>query len=118
MDKLYCDVDKMWKDVWKMNYTYILKCADGTLYTGWTNDVEKRVKIHNEGKGAKYTKYRRPVELVYYETFQTKSEAMRREYEIKQLPRKKKELLLATFQLTENKVVHNDEVAEASTHNE
>ena len=53
MDKLYCDVDKMWKDVWKMNYTYILKCADGTLYTGWTNDVEKRVKMHNEGKGAK-----------------------------------------------------------------
>ena len=118
MDKLYCDVDKMWKDVWKMNYTYLLKCADGTLYTGWTNDVEKRVKMHNEGKGAKYTKHRRPVELVYYETFQTKSEAMRREYEIKQLPRKKKELLLATFQLTENKVVHNDEVAEASTHNE
>ncbi|MDO5589911.1 MAG: GIY-YIG nuclease family protein [Lachnospiraceae bacterium] len=100
-----------------MNYTYILKCADGSLYTGWTNDIEKRVKAHNEGKGAKYTKYRRPVELVYYETFQTKQEAMRREYEIKHLPRKKKELLIIDFSLSENEVVHNDEVAEASAHN-
>lgn len=79
---------------------------------------KKRVKMHNEGKGAKYTKYRRPVELVYYETFQTKSEAMRREYETNNCRGRRKELLLATFQLTENKVVHNDEVAEASTHNE
>lgn len=100
-----------------MNYTYILKCADGSLYTGWTNDLEKRVKAHNEGKGAKYTKYRRPVELVYYETFQTKQEAMRREYEIKHLPRKKKEFLIIDFSLSENEVVHNDEVAEASAHN-
>ena len=64
-----------------MNYTYIVKCRDGTLYTGWTNDIEKRVRAHNEGRGAKYTKSRRPVELVYMEKFQTKEEAMSREYQ-------------------------------------
>lgn len=77
-----------------MNYTYILKCSDDTLYTGWTNDLEKRLKAHNDGKGAKYTKVRLPVEIVYYESFETKQEAMRREYEIKQLTRKQKELLI------------------------
>lgn len=80
-----------------MNYTYILTCGDGTFYCGWTNDLDKRVKAHNEGKGAKYTKNRRPVVLSYYEEFETKEEAMRREYAIKQLPRKKKEELLAHF---------------------
>lgn len=73
-----------------MNYTYIVKCKDGTLYTGWTNNLEKRIKDHNEGRGAKYTKSRRPVALVYYETFETKEEAMRREYAIKRLERKEK----------------------------
>lgn len=77
-----------------MNYTYIVRCNDGTYYTGWTNDIEKRVKTHNEGKGAKYTKTRRPVTLVYYESFQTKEEAMRREWEIKQMKRGEKEKLL------------------------
>jgi putative endonuclease len=77
-----------------MNYTYILKCRDGTFYTGWTNNLEKRIKDHNEGNGAKYTKARRPVELVYYETFETKEEAMRREYAIKQMTRKEKEVLV------------------------
>ena len=67
------------------NYTYIVRCADGTLYTGWTNDLKKRIKAHNDGKGAKYTKTRRPVELVYFEHFATKEEAMSREYHIKQL---------------------------------
>lgn len=76
------------------NYTYILKCSDGTFYTGWTNDLEKRLKAHNEGKGAKYTKARRPVTLVYYECFFSKEEAMKREYEIKHLTRKKKEKLI------------------------
>ena len=57
-----------------MNYTYILRCRDGTLYTGWTNDIEKRVKAHNEGKGAKYTKARLPVKLVYSEEFETNAE--------------------------------------------
>lgn len=73
-----------------MNYTYILSCSDGTLYTGWTNDLEKRLKAHNEGKGAKYTKTRRPVSLVYHEEFDTKEEAMKREYAIKKLSRTKK----------------------------
>ena len=76
------------------NYTYILRCADGTYYCGWTNNLDRRLKAHNEGKGAKYTRSRRPVALVYYEAFSTKEEAMRREYEIKQLPRKKKEDLI------------------------
>ena len=72
------------------NFTYILKCSDGSLYTGWTNGLERRVKAHNAGKGAKYTKSRRPVELVYFEAFSTKQEAMRREWEIKQLSRVEK----------------------------
>lgn len=72
------------------NYTYIVQCDDGSLYTGWTNDMEKRINDHNSGKGAKYTKPRRPVRLVYYERFTTKREAMRREWEIKRLSRKAK----------------------------
>jgi putative endonuclease len=72
------------------NYTYILRCCDNTLYTGWTNNIEKRLKAHNNGKGAKYTRPRLPVSLVYYETFKTKEEAMQREWEIKHLSRKKK----------------------------
>ena len=64
-----------------MNYTYIVQCADGTLYTGWTNCLARRMKAHNEGKaGAKYTRAKRPVKLVYYEGFATKEEAMSREY--------------------------------------
>jgi len=58
-----------------MNYTYIVKCSDGSLYTGWTNNLEKRIKDHNAGRGAKYTKARRPVVLVYKEEFPTKQEA-------------------------------------------
>lgn len=76
------------------NYTYIVRCSDGTLYTGWTNDLEKRIKNHNTGKGAKYTKTRTPVTLEYYETFPTKQEAMKREYAIKQMTRKEKEKLI------------------------
>ena len=77
-----------------MNYTYIVTCRDGSLYTGWTNDLEKRIKAHNEGKGAKYTKARLPVELAYFETFQTKKEAMQREWEIKKMTRKEKLALI------------------------
>lgn len=74
-----------------MNYTYMVQCADGTLYTGWTNCLKRRLKAHNEGKnGARYTKAKRPVTLVYYEGFSTKEEAMSREYQIKQLTREKK----------------------------
>lgn len=78
-----------------MNYTYMVKCADGTLYTGWTTCLQKRLKAHNEGRnGAKYTKSKRPVELVYYEGFATKEEAMQREYRIKQLTRAEKKKLI------------------------
>lgn len=70
-----------------MNYTYIVKCSDGSLYTGWTNNLEDRLQAHNEGRGAKYTRSRRPVELVYYESVETKEEALRREYAIKQMDR-------------------------------
>ena len=80
-----------------MNYTYIVKCSDGSFYTGWTNNLEKRIASHNTGKGAKYTKSRCPVELVYFEEFETKTEAMRREYEIKQLKREKKIDLIKKF---------------------
>ena len=77
-----------------MNYTYILECKDGTFYTGWTNNLEKRLKDHNDGKGAKYTKTRRPVVLAYYEEFATKEEAMKREYAIKQMKRSEKKKLV------------------------
>lgn len=78
-----------------MNYTYLLECSDGTFYCGWTNDLEKRVKAHNSGRGAKYTKSRRPVRLVWYETFETKEEAMSREAKVKQLSRNQKDELVA-----------------------
>ena len=77
-----------------MNYTYILRCADGSLYTGWTNDLEKRFAAHSAGKGCKYTRARLPVELVYHEKYETKEEAMRREWAIKHLPRTEKLRLL------------------------
>lgn len=77
-----------------MNYTYIVKCSDGTFYTGWTNDLTRRMEAHNQGRGAKYTKERRPVTLIYYEAFETKEEAMKREYAIKRLSRKEKEELI------------------------
>lgn len=77
-----------------INYTYIIQCSDGTFYTGWTNDIKRRMEEHNSGRGAKYTRPRLPVELVYYETFPSKQEAMKREYAIKQMTRKKKEELI------------------------
>lgn len=77
-----------------MNYTYILECSDGSYYTGWTNDLHKRIQAHNDGKGAKYTRSHRPVTLAYYEAFETKEEAMKRECEIKKLSRKEKEALV------------------------
>ena len=86
-------------------YTYMLECRDGSLYTGWTNNLEKRVACHNAGKGGKYTASRLPVKLVYYETFETKQEAMRREYAIKQLSRKEK-IKLVGNQKSENELSH------------
>ncbi|WP_247003535.1 GIY-YIG nuclease family protein [Halosolutus gelatinilyticus] len=73
---------------------YVLECADGTLYTGYTTDLDRRVDEHNAGDGAKYTRGRMPVELRYHERFETRSAAMSREYEIKQLTRSAKERLL------------------------
>ena len=80
-----------------MNYVYVLRCSDNSLYTGWTNNLEKRLKVHASGKGAKYTKARLPIELVYFEEFEDKIEAMRREYVIKQLTRKEKLILIEKF---------------------
>jgi putative endonuclease len=78
-----------------VNYVYILKCKDGSLYTGYTNNLERRIKTHNNGKGAKYTRCRLPVELVYYESYETKSDAMKREYCIKQMSREVKVKLIS-----------------------
>ncbi len=76
------------------NYTYILKCADGTYYTGWTNDLKRRLEAHNAGRGAKYTRSRLPVTLAYYEVFETPREARSREARLKQLTRAEKEALI------------------------
>ena len=94
------------------NVTYILKCNDNSLYTGWTNDITHRLKMHNEGKGAKYTRGRGPVELVYLEEFETKQEAMSREAKIKRLTRKEKLLLIETYQQEQNlNLKHQDHMA-------
>ena len=73
------------------HYAYIVECADGTYYCGYTNDLEKRIETHNRGKGAKYTKPRLPVVLVYFEEFETKEEAMSREWHLKQLSHAQKQ---------------------------
>ena len=80
-----------------MNYTYILKCSDGTYYCGWTNDLDKRLKAHNSGTGSRYTRTRLPVVLVYYEEFSEKEAAMSREWHIKRLSRAEKEELIKNF---------------------
>ncbi len=80
-------MDKQW-------YVYMLRCKDGTLYTGMTDDLSRRLAAHNAGKGAKYTRGRGPVELVYYEELETKVEACRREYQIKRLTRQEKMKLI------------------------
>ena len=85
-----------------MNYTYLIRCKDDSLYCGWTNNLEKRMASHSAGTGAKYTRNRHPVELVYYEEFETKEEAMSREYAIKQLSRKKKQELIENWKCREN----------------
>ena len=73
-----------------MCYTYILRCADGTLYTGWTNDINKRLRDHADGKGGKYTRSRLPVTLVYTEAHGSRHEAMSREWHIKRMTRREK----------------------------
>jgi putative endonuclease len=76
------------------HYVYVLRCVDDTLYTGYTTDVQRRVAEHDAGEGARYTRGRTPVELIHTEAFESKSAAMSREYEIKQLSRRQKEQLI------------------------
>jgi putative endonuclease len=76
-------------------YVYILRCADGTLYTGWTNDLGARERAHNAGRGAKYTAGRRPVRIVYFEAHESRPSAQRRERQLKRLPRARKLTLMA-----------------------
>lgn len=76
------------------NYVYIIKCSDGTLYTGWTKDVEKRIAAHNSGAGAKYTRGRAPVALLHLEEFACREDALRREAQIKKMTRKEKHALV------------------------
>jgi putative endonuclease len=75
-------------------FTYIAQCSDDTLYTGYTNNIKDREQTHNEGKGAKYTKARLPIKIVYSEEFQTRSQAMKREYQIKKISRQQKQNLI------------------------
>ncbi|GEQ20797.1 GIY-YIG domain-containing protein [Clostridium butyricum] len=86
-----------------MNYVYILECSDGTLYTGWTNNLDKRIEQHCNGTGAKYTRGRGPVRLVYHEEFNDKRDAMRREYEIKRYSRINKLKLIEKMQKYDKK---------------
>lgn len=74
----------------KQHTFYVLECKDGSYYAGYTNNLEKRIKVHNEGKGAKYTRAKRPVSCIYSELYETKQEAMQAEYAFKQLTRKQK----------------------------
>ena len=78
-----------------MNYVYLLRCADGSLYCGWTTDLERRLRVHNSGKGAKYTRSRLPVELVYWESFEDRTQALSREWHLKRLSREEKLQLAA-----------------------
>ena len=78
-----------------MYYVYIVKCSDGTLYTGYTTEIERRIEEHNLGQGARYTRGRTPVTLMHHETFSSKSKAMKREYAIKSLSRQEKQELIS-----------------------
>ncbi len=82
-----------------MNFVYVLRCADGTLYTGWTNNLEKRFADHQSGKGAKYTRGRSPLQLIYHETYETRNEAMKREHAIKKMSRRGKLKMIECFQV-------------------
>ena len=81
----------------KGHYTYMLRCADNTIYSGYAVDPIARLETHNSGKGAKYTRARRPVKLVYYEKFETKGDALRREIEFKKLSIAEKEKMIEKF---------------------
>lgn len=81
----------------KLCYVYILECEDKTLYTGWTTDLDNRLETHNAGKASKYTRARLPVQLVYFEAFDNKIDAQKREWKIKQLSRKQKLKLIEQY---------------------
>ena len=81
-----------------MKYVYLLRCADDTLYCGWTTDLEHRVRVHNSGRGAKYTRSRTPVKLVYFEEFEDRKEALSREWHLKRLTREQKLALIRNGQ--------------------
>lgn len=86
-----------------MYYTYIVQCSDGTYYTGYTTDINNRIRVHNQKKGAKYTRSRTPVVLMYHEEHKTKSDAMRREAAIKKLTREQKENLIQSRKKDHNR---------------
>ncbi|MBP3041020.1 GIY-YIG nuclease family protein [Bacillaceae bacterium Marseille-Q3522] len=78
----------------EQHFFYVLLCKDGSLYAGYTNNLDRRIRLHNEGKGAKYTRGRTPLTLLYAKQFTSKSEALKAEYHFKQLPRQKKLALI------------------------
>lgn len=82
-----------------MNYVYLLRCEDGSLYCGWTTDLERRLRVHNSGKGAKYTRSRLPVELVYWEALENRTQALIREWHIKNMTREEKLQLVLSAKL-------------------
>ena len=84
-----------------MPYTYLVQCADGSYYAGWTTDLEARVRAHNNGRGARYTRSRRPVRLVYWEAQPTRSAAQRREADLRRLSRDQKTALVAVFEASQ-----------------
>lgn len=81
----------------KKHYAYMLRCKDNSIYSGYTTDLEKRLETHNSGMGAKYTRARRPVKLVYFEEFEDKKEAMKREWQFKQYTHIEKEKIIKNF---------------------
>ena len=89
-----------------LHYVYIVRCADRSLYTGYARDPAERARVHNAGRGARYTCGRRPVRLVYLESFQTMGEALRREHELKRWPKAKKEALVRCATLTRLELSH------------
>jgi putative endonuclease len=94
--KVESEIEQLNESKSKGYYAYVLQCADGTLYTGWTVNIEKRLLTHNTGKGAKYTRTRLPVKLLKYWTFENRSEAMAYEFQFKKLTREQKLKLLTS----------------------
>ena len=98
-----------------MPFVYIIRCSDGTLYTGWAVDVAARVQVHNAGRGARYTRTRRPVTLIYREEVVTRAEALKRELQIKRLPREKKLALAQPPSRKRTKSLHSQRKRKVKT---